>query len=202
MYCPYCGKEIADGSRFCAYCGHNLSEVNRAYGKDNGAAENQMQSAHTERNSSAGYQMQDGYQTQEGYQTQGAGSANGIGSVNPAAGAKKIPFWGKVAAGAVAAAAVVGIVFGVHQAIRPDDGEAEGNAVASESGDSTESVRGGTDSGSATVVGGSADNNGVFAGEGQSVVIDGQIVKALSRPSLADTVTPTEVNVNPQIAAE
>ena len=201
MYCPYCGKEIADGSRFCAYCGHNLSEVNRAYGKDNGAAENQTQSAHTERNSSAGYQMQDGYQTQEGYQTQGAGSANDIGSVNPAAGAKKILFWGKVAAGAVAAAAVVGIVFGVHQAIRPDDGEAEGNAVASESGDSTESVRGGTDSGSATVVGGSADNNGVFAGEGQSVVIDGQIVKALSRPSLADTVTPTEVNVNPQIAA-
>lgn len=30
MYCPNCGKQIAEQSTFCAYCGKPISSVNRA----------------------------------------------------------------------------------------------------------------------------------------------------------------------------
>ncbi len=26
MFCPYCGKELDDGSRFCIHCGERLEE--------------------------------------------------------------------------------------------------------------------------------------------------------------------------------
>ncbi|MCD7949079.1 MAG: zinc ribbon domain-containing protein [Erysipelotrichaceae bacterium] len=37
MKCPNCGKEIADGSKFCGFCGYQLSEEEIKQGSSNGA---------------------------------------------------------------------------------------------------------------------------------------------------------------------
>jgi len=175
MYCPYCGKEIPDGSRFCRYCGHDLNSVARTNAEDGGAGNVQLQD------------MQ-----------------------QPPA-AKKFPTWGKAVAGVVAAAAVVGIVFAVHQTSAPGGSKAGGSAVVTGSGEEKESVKGGiggstSDSASEVssdsgVIADNVNSNNISAGDGQSVVIDGKTVTALVRPSLADTITPTEVNVTAQNAA-